>query len=297
MAWTPYNEQSSIGYSESGDEVEFLSNGIVRCTGSSAAWSIFFDTPARVRITCLNYLAATDNSGSLYWPSTIYVYSESMNEEIYENESGPPYGGNLPDDSGVNAFTPSPIVTPDDAYSVQYYPTAVTSDFMQADEAFDFLVEVWLEDGPPPPDPGPRPGFKVYELDKGWSFDGAYIPHFLEMNWYFGDDPFTDKTIQKVRIHGLSKGLARLQLSVAGMQHDYDSDFTEPQFIDIPRNAAHISEEYIPVTNYVDSSNWGVSHQLRFEGSNTDLSKPEPSHVLQVLALQGSPQGNGKRIN
>lgn len=181
-------------------------------------------------------------------------------------------------------------------------PTGTESIFISVSR-FPFVeVEVEPTGGGPGPSPNPSssgdsPHFHVYELDKGWSFDGAYIPHFLEMNWYFGDDPFTDKTIQKVRIHGLSKGLTQLQLSVAGMQHDYDSDFTEPQFINIPRNAVHISEEYIPVTNYVDSSNWGVSHQLRFEGSNTDLSKPEPSHVLQVLALQGSPQNNGKRIN
>lgn len=155
---------------------------------------------------------------------------------------------------------------------------------------FALEIQVWI------PDPLP-PGYKVYELDKGWSFDGNYIPHFLEMNWYFGDDPFTDKTIQKVRIHGLAKGLAQLQLSVAGMQHEYDSDYTEPQLITLPRNAATISSEYMPTTNYVDSSNWGVSIQLKFEGSNTDLTKPEPSHVLQVLALQGSPQENGRRIN
>lgn len=139
--------------------------------------------------------------------------------------------------------------------------------------------------------------YRVYELDRGWSFDGNYIPHFLEMNWYFGDDPFTDKTIQKVRIHGMAKGRTLLQLHVAGMQHEYDSDFTEPQFIDLPRNAVHVSTEYFPTTNYVDSSNWGVAQQLKFEGRNTDLSRPEPSHVLQVLALQGSPQDSGKRIN
>lgn len=153
-----------------------------------------------------------------------------------------------------------------------------------------FRVEIDVEQPSPP-------GFLVYELDKGWSFDGAYIPHFLEMNWYFGEDPFTDKTIQKVRIHGLSKGRAGLQLSVAGMQTEYDSDYTEPQFIDLPRNAAYITTEYIPTTNYVDSSNWGLSLQMKFEGNNKDLTKPEPSHVIQVLALQGSPQGNGKRVN
>lgn len=151
--------------------------------------------------------------------------------------------------------------------------------------------------GPTPTPPAGGGGFRVYELDKGWSFDGAYIPHFAELNWYFGDDPFTDKTIQKIRVHGLTKGNVGLQVAAAGLQVDYDSDFTEPQFIPLPRDAMHVSKEYVPVTNYVDSSNWGVALQLRFEGSNTAIMRPEPSHVLQVLALQGTPQGNGKRIN
>lgn len=29
----------------------------------------------------------------------------------------------------------------------------------------------------------------VQEFEKGWSFDGKYIPHFVELNWYFGDNP------------------------------------------------------------------------------------------------------------
>jgi hypothetical protein len=155
-----------------------------------------------------------------------------------------------------------------------------------------YLIDAVITPPLPPP-----PTYKVYELDKGWSFDGMYIPHFLEMNWYFGEDPFTDKTISKVRIHGLAKGRTKLSLAVAGMQTEYDGDYTEPQHIELPRNSEHISTEYVPTTNYVDSSNWGVSLQMKFEGRNIDLSQPEPAHVLQVLALQSSPQGNGKRIN
>ena len=45
----------------------------------------------------------------------------------------------------------------------------------------------------------------VYEMEKGWSFDGNYIPHMLELNWLFGEDPFTYDQIQKIRILGVFK--------------------------------------------------------------------------------------------
>lgn len=78
----------------------------------------------------------------------------------------------------------------------------------------------------------------VYEMEKGWSFDGNYIPHMLELNWLFGEDPFTYDQIQKIRIHGLVKGVVNLQVSMAGMQEapatDYIPDYMDPQFIDLP---------------------------------------------------------------
>lgn len=152
-----------------------------------------------------------------------------------------------------------------------------------------------LTDGPAPAERF-DPSY-VYELDKGWTFDGNYIPHFLELNWYFGEDIFTFKTVQKIRIHGLTKGYVQLQVAVAGMQTEYDSDYTEPQHINLPLNPILISSEFLPTTNYVDSANRGVSLQLKFEGRNTNIALPEPAHVLQVLALQSSPQGNGHTSN
>lgn len=137
----------------------------------------------------------------------------------------------------------------------------------------------------------------VYELDKGWSFDGYYIPHFLELNWYFGDNPVTYHSIQKIRIHGLSKGRAKLQVSANGMQTDYSSDYNTPQYIDLPNTPDFITTEFLPVTNYTDNSNRGLSIQMKFEGRNTDITLPEPSHVIQVLVVQSSPEGTGKRSN
>ena len=140
----------------------------------------------------------------------------------------------------------------------------------------------------------------VYEIDKGWSFDGNYIPHFAELNWYFGDNPVDFTGIQKIRIHGLTKGRTLLQVATNGMEPerlDYLPDYSEPQWCDLPKHPYFVSSDYISSTNYTDSANRGLSIQMKFEGRNEDLSKPEPSHVLQVLVTQSSPIGNGNRSN
>lgn len=141
----------------------------------------------------------------------------------------------------------------------------------------------------------------AYELERGWSFDGNFIPHFLELNWFFGENPFEVGMIQKIRIHGLVKGVVNLQVSMSGMQGDvttdYIQDYMEPQFIDFPFTPIHVSSEFVPATNYVDVSDRGLALLMKFEGRNTDISLPEPAHVIQVLALQSSPQGNGKTVN
>ena len=140
----------------------------------------------------------------------------------------------------------------------------------------------------------------VYELDKGWSFDGNYIPHFIELNWYYGDSPVQFKTIQKIRIHGLSKGHAGLQVSTNGMETAgafYLSDYSTPAFVDLPSGPALVTEDFNSVTNYTDAANRGVSIQMKFEGRNTDITLPEPGHVLQALVVQSTPDGTGQRAN
>lgn len=137
----------------------------------------------------------------------------------------------------------------------------------------------------------------MYELEKGWSFDGYYIPHYLELNWYFGDNPTQYRGVQKIRVHGLTKGRANLQVSTNGMQTDYISDYSSPQYIDLPRSATFVSSDFVPITNYADVANRGLSVQIKFEGRNTDITLPEPSHVLQVLVVQSSPQGTGSSSN
>lgn len=137
----------------------------------------------------------------------------------------------------------------------------------------------------------------VYELEKGWSFDGYYIPHFVELNWYFGDNPVEYSGIQKIRIHGLSKGRAKIQVSTNGMQTDYLPDYSAAQYIDLPSTPVFVTSDFEPVTNYAEAANRGLSVQMKFEGRNTNITLPEPSHVIQVLVIQTSPQGTGARAN
>lgn len=138
---------------------------------------------------------------------------------------------------------------------------------------------------------------KVYELEKGWSFDGAFIPHFLELNWYFGDSPIVYHTVQKVRVHGLAKGNVDLQVSANGMQTSYLEDYTSAQYIDLRSPFEFVSSDFKPVTEFTDLENRGLSIQLKFEGRSAGDEFPVPGHVLQVLVVQSSPEGTGFTAN
>lgn len=298
MAWVPFNEQSTVGYQaylppdvyeQSGGEIYYGAHS----QGNESSWSVYFDEPVKVKVEVNYYQAASNRSGSIYTPARIGYYGWSdSNEEV---NSAPPYPEtNIFDDNGVTDFLPCVMEPEFLVTEVNYIETKITSDYMPADEYYSISVYVWLDEVPPPPPP-PRGGFRVYELDKGWSFDGAYIPHFLELNWYFGDDPIHYHSLHKIRIHGMSKGYANLTVATNGMQTDYETDYSEPQIIDLPRNMKMLSAELLPETNTVTSANRGLSIQMKFEGRNRDLGRPEPQHVIQVLSLQSSPVGTGRR--
>lgn len=147
----------------------------------------------------------------------------------------------------------------------------------------------------------------AYEMDCGWSFDGYYIPHLLTINWYFRDDPFTYKGIQKVRIHGQTHGVTNLEVAINGMQTDYLDDFTEAQYVNLPRNIRYITTDLVPTTNYTDVSGRGLAMQLQFTGYDPLYDPndeaydplqqlPEPAHVIQVLAVQTTGPDTGTRV-
>lgn len=135
----------------------------------------------------------------------------------------------------------------------------------------------------------------VYALESGSSFDGNYIPHYFVVNWYFSDNPTQFNTLQAVRLYGLSRGVASLNVQAAGIQNDmYFSGSTLSTTatpINLPRTASSITADFHDVTNRADIAARGLAIQLKFSGSNTSLSTIEPSHVAQVLITYSSPDG------
>lgn len=265
----------------------------------SPEWFIRIVDPGQtvtIRFQLFDYRAEpSDGPGTGYvGPASVVV--ESGTDQ--ENQTAPSAGV-------VSDFTPNPVDLPV-VFSgdgiINFYPTRWASDSTE-----EYQCEVYVEIGAGPgPEPETPSGTKrtapqkAYETDKGWSFDGNYIPHFVILNWYFADNPVIYKGFQKVRIHGLSKGRSFLQLSVNGIEDDYVNEadgFTTPQYIDIPKAATFVVEDFKPATNYTDTANRGLGVQFKFEGRNTNIALPEPAHVIQVLVLQGTPDSTGKRAN
>lgn len=283
MAWVPI--------SESGLAFDFVGGSLVSMDGSTVSgdatdtfggigWEISFTAgAAQVRVTVQSYFSPNpfdENPSYFSFDGTGLVENEITGE--------------------ATEFLPNPVEF-GGPVSFFSYNSGGGSETSRPD-VFVMLVEVWI---------GEDVVYKfsnetlVHELDRGWSFDGQYIPHFLELNWFFGEDPITYKSVSKIRIHGLTKGVVNLQVALSGMQGDvatdYLADYMQPEFLDLPFTPIHISSEFVPCTNYIDYSDRGLALQMKFEGRNTDITLPEPAHVVQVLALQSSPQGNGKTAN
>lgn len=295
MAWVPVDTQMEVYFTSENCTIEGSVISFSGGQGVDSGWSVIVPSSIGniLRITALSYTAASGNSGNMYHHASIIVSCDG-DEYTHVNEAPPYPDSNMSSNDPVDEFTTLEHTTRLVGSPCFYYiPTRVTSDFMYADEEFQFLIEIWV-DGPTPPGGG---GHKVYELDKGWSFDGNYIPHFVTFNWYFGENPTVYTTMQKVRIHGLAKGVTQLQVQTNGIQTDYREDFSEPEHLDLKSPYEFVSEEYIPATNYADLSNRGLAIQVKFEGRNTDLERPEPVHALQVLIPQSSPQGSGFSSN
>lgn len=135
----------------------------------------------------------------------------------------------------------------------------------------------------------------VYEMETGWSFDGKYIPHNFTINWFYGENPTTFQTLQRLRLYGQSHGYSSLKVQAAGVQNDMyfngTSFSTTTTPINLPRSFTEYAAQLQDTTNSVNIAARGLAVQLKFSGSNTDLSVIEPSHTAQVLVTYSSPDG------
>lgn len=275
MSWVPIDESEIDFLFESPDASingsTITGNSMGSFSGSY--WSIGLDnSTSRMRVTFNSY-------------SSEAPFGEGPSEVSFTNNEGTGFSvENEAADQEIE-FSPSPLDSIALMNGVSFLGGSGSETGRQV--AYSILVEVFVL--------GPiitgRPNY-VYELDKGWSFDGNYIPHYVELNWYFGDNPVDYRGVQKLRIHGLTKGRCFLEVASNGMQTDYIEDYSEAQYINLPRNPTLISTDYVPITNYAEPLNRGISVQFKFQGSNTDITLPEPGHVIQVLIVQSTTDGN-----
>lgn len=130
----------------------------------------------------------------------------------------------------------------------------------------------------------------VFELDKGWGFAGQPVPHFFETNWLFTDQ---NKyfTVQKVRMYGLTHGVASLKIQASGIQDNLKAEYHDTvEDISLPESMERYSVQmYDANSSMADLANRGLGVQLKISNTNNDTM--EPAHVCQVLMLGINPQG------
>lgn len=137
-------------------------------------------------------------------------------------------------------------------------------------------------------------GKYVYELEKGWGFDGNFIPHFINSNWHFQADPFSYNTLRKVRLEGASKGFSPLNIYTSS---DYETTYsTTGVDISLPRSSSSttITSDFKPATNIASVAERGRSVSIKIKGelyTGDDVNDCYPPHILQALLIQFTPIG------
>lgn len=135
---------------------------------------------------------------------------------------------------------------------------------------------------------------RMYALDRGWGFDGARFPSNFDVAHVFQDVGTHLTTIKKVRIHGLSYGLATINLKAAGVIRPdfFDQAYhTRVQDISLPRSLTLFSAEARPVTSIVDTAIEGLGIKLGFYATQLTPTETEPSHTIQVLVCEADEGG------
>lgn len=134
----------------------------------------------------------------------------------------------------------------------------------------------------------------VFELDKGWSFAGNYIPEFYTLNPVFRD-PFTETNIRKIRLDGLTKGVGDNEVTTAkDYSRTFGSQATDISLTKIGPSTASTtySTDFYAATNMANVAERGRSISLKVTGSGS-ISAPVPSDIHQIMLVQYA--AGGKR--
>jgi len=126
----------------------------------------------------------------------------------------------------------------------------------------------------------------VYKLEAGWGFDGRAIKAEFDVNWYFAGNPFGNKVIRKVRVDGVSRGLASLKVTTA---KDYENEYQQTLInASIPDRPEYIKIGDTPYSNMANVAERGLNVSIKVL-HEPNINTPEPSHTLQTLFIQFIP--------
>lgn len=138
----------------------------------------------------------------------------------------------------------------------------------------------------------------VFEMEKGWSFDGQDFPARLTMNLSFLDTPFDYDQIRKIELHAADYNNTTLFAGFGtkyGEEGSYTGMTLGSTFVPAGRNAAGaIALDYTPFSKMINVASRGRPLYLKFKNSSTatgdtSASAIEPPHILQALLVQYTP--------
>lgn len=138
----------------------------------------------------------------------------------------------------------------------------------------------------------------VFELERGWSFDGYDFPARLTINLSYLEEPFDYDQVRKIEIHGVDYNNTTLFAGFGtkyGEEMSYTGMSLGSTYTPAGRNVAGaVSADYTPWAKMVNCGTRGRPLYMKIKNSSTasgteDTSAVEPPHILQALLVHYNP--------
>lgn len=144
--------------------------------------------------------------------------------------------------------------------------------------------------------------WRMFELDRGWGFDGMKMNHHINVGHFYLGNPFENKTIRAIRLEVLGRNYCPLDVLIASDYFLADlTDDTEHPVVpmDVPYNVTAptgISNDFVPQSTilngpYGEGRSFSLAFKNRsgFNGEGLGYSGyPEPPFYLQLLHIHYS---------
>ena len=141
----------------------------------------------------------------------------------------------------------------------------------------------------------------VFELEKGWSFDGEAFPTRMTVNLTLLESPYNYDSIRKAELHGLDYQNTTLFCGWGTRYSEelsYDGLAMGDTFTPAGRNEADVvTTDYVPFSKMIQVATRGRPLMMKLKNTETATggladSALEPPHILQAVLLQYIPLRN-----